>query len=83
MWSCWLCRGGIALLATAIVLGTGGAGLPALGTAIAATSFGTAVGATAASATAACGGIAGMAIGLAIDWICCHILWVSACCEKA
>jgi hypothetical protein len=70
-------------LAVAIVLGTGGAGLPALGAAIAGTAWATAAGVSAATATAAVGGIAGMAVGMAVDWICCHILRVGACCEKA
>lgn len=80
MYACWLCRAGIALLATAIVLGTGGAGLPALGAALAATSMGVAMGLTAGGVTATLGGVAGMAVGLAIDWICCNIFRVRSCC---
>ena len=80
MFRCWVCRVALAALAAAIILGTGGAGIPALGAALAGTSLAVASGVTVASSTAGVGSIAGMAIGLAIDWLCCHLFGVEGCC---
>ncbi len=76
-WSCWLCKGGIVVLTAAIVLATGGAGIPALGAAV-----GTYLGVSAAAGTAAVAGVAGMTLGAAMNWICCKIGVFACCTEK-
>ena len=77
---CWSCRIGVALLAAALILATGGAGIPAAGAALAATSLAVASEVSVAACTAAVGGIAGMTLALAIDWLCCNLFRVKACC---
>jgi len=75
--ACWQCKALLVIAAAAILVATGGAGLPAAGAAV-----GTALGVSATKATAVIGGIAGMGLGAAMDWICCKLGWRRCCRES-
>ncbi len=81
MWSCWVCRGAIAVIVVA-ALASGAGLLASAATGIATAAVGAASVTTSMTTgiTAALAGGIGMAAGMLVDWICC-VVGVTACCE--